>query len=70
MGMTYQKTTGDYLVAAFPTAKDKRYNYGCVVQNYFNTEKIEVLALKLCYSENTIFKTIEENISVISSSQF
>lgn len=58
---------GDFVLILFP-GKKKSYTYLCIIQNIIE-EDFEVMALKCCNDEKTLFKTDEKDVSLVSLSQ-
>jgi hypothetical protein len=65
-----QKIRGYYVLVAFPTEKNDKKNYMCVVQDLFEgNEEAEVVGMVCCNKEKTTFKLKEDDVSIIKLSQ-
>ena len=60
---------GDFVLASFPGQKSSTYQFICIVQKLLENKELEVMALKNCDESDTLFKTDEDDISVVSKKQ-
>lgn len=59
---------GDFVLVNFPGKKNISYNYVCFIQKVLNDE-IQVIALKNCDESCMVFRTDEDDVSVVVISQ-